>query len=331
MTSARVRLAAHAQTWRPYTTAYPALLAVAGASVATPHPLAWRVGVAAAGLAAGWLGGHYLGDVIDRELDAIEKPQRPIPSGRLTPREAIVSAWICFAVLTAAGAVLNWRAGLVALAIIGGIAVYSGHAKARGFAGNLTRGSLSASAVLYGSFAVTAWPTWPVAVAMVVFCAHDTGSNLVGTLRDEVGDRAGGCRTVPVRRGPRFAVALAASCYALGMAIAIPMPWLVGGDGRDYWPMLLLCGLLGGLAFGTLLPVRRLGPRQALHSHSVLVVERLILAGGFLTLHSRLTTVLAVLALAVGVSILLLGTMRIRHENGDHSAESAESAESRFG
>lgn len=50
----------------------------------------------AAGLAAAsscmYLAGMALNDYADRELDAVERPERPIPSGRVTPRFALVLA-----------------------------------------------------------------------------------------------------------------------------------------------------------------------------------------------------------------------------------------------
>ena len=60
----------------------------------------------AAGLAAAssclYLAGMALNDYADREVDAVERPGRPIPSGRVTPEFALGLA----AALTAAGAAL---------------------------------------------------------------------------------------------------------------------------------------------------------------------------------------------------------------------------------
>ncbi|MFE9258752.1 SCO3242 family prenyltransferase [Streptomyces sp. NPDC006879] len=61
--------------------------------------------------------GMALNDWADREQDALERPHRPLPSGRITPRAALTGA----GALTLAGLALGWsagrRAGTVATAL----------------------------------------------------------------------------------------------------------------------------------------------------------------------------------------------------------------------
>ncbi|MFJ4965180.1 SCO3242 family prenyltransferase [Streptomyces sp. NPDC088729] len=63
--------------------------------------------------------GMALNDWADREEDAIDRPHRPIPSGRISPRAALGAA----GALTAAGLALAARAGRPALAVATGLAV----------------------------------------------------------------------------------------------------------------------------------------------------------------------------------------------------------------
>ncbi|MEV3929445.1 SCO3242 family prenyltransferase [Streptomyces sp. NPDC049944] len=62
--------------------------------------------------------GMALNDWADREEDAVDRPHRPIPSGRVTPGAALAAA----ATLTAAGLALAARAGRPALAVASGLA-----------------------------------------------------------------------------------------------------------------------------------------------------------------------------------------------------------------
>ncbi|MFD3739581.1 SCO3242 family prenyltransferase [Streptomyces sp. NPDC058629] len=62
--------------------------------------------------------GMALNDWADREEDAVDRPHRPIPSGRISPPAALGAA----GVLTAAGLVLAARAGRPALAVATGLA-----------------------------------------------------------------------------------------------------------------------------------------------------------------------------------------------------------------
>jgi len=142
-------LRAHVETWRPYTLWYVGLVGLAGAGQAGGHRL-WPLVAAWATPTAGWLGGHYLGDYADRRLDAMAKPYRPIPSGRLAPRHALACAYACFAavaVLAVAGGV---GTSAVAVLAVAGIVGYSRWFKASGVAGNLVRGALGAAALMYG-------------------------------------------------------------------------------------------------------------------------------------------------------------------------------------
>ncbi|EFL36045.1 conserved hypothetical protein, partial [Streptomyces viridochromogenes DSM 40736] len=57
--------------------------------------------------------GMALNDWADREVDAVERPHRPLPSGRVRPAAALTAA----CVLTAGGLALAARAGRPALAV----------------------------------------------------------------------------------------------------------------------------------------------------------------------------------------------------------------------
>ncbi|WP_414635733.1 UbiA family prenyltransferase, partial [Actinophytocola sp.] len=88
----------------------PAALSVPGDSLAGAAAAGWPFGRRSAALSAGavclYWAGMALNDYADRELDRTERPERPIPSGRVSPRFALGLA----AGLTAAGV------GLAALA-----------------------------------------------------------------------------------------------------------------------------------------------------------------------------------------------------------------------
>ncbi|WP_067500072.1 SCO3242 family prenyltransferase [Actinoplanes sp. TFC3] len=88
----------------------PAALSVPGdviAGAAAAGVLNRRsAGLAAASVLLYWAG-MAANDWADRELDAVERPERPIPSGRISPGQAFTVA----AGLTAAGLIISGRAG----------------------------------------------------------------------------------------------------------------------------------------------------------------------------------------------------------------------------
>ncbi|HEU5472437.1 MAG TPA: UbiA family prenyltransferase [Actinophytocola sp.] len=107
----------------------PAALSVPGDSLAGAAAAGWPFGarsaiVPAATVCLYWAG-MALNDWADRELDRVERPERPIPSGRVSPRFALGLA----AGLTAAGVGLaglaGGRAGLrVAVPLAGTVWAY---------------------------------------------------------------------------------------------------------------------------------------------------------------------------------------------------------------
>jgi len=71
----------------------PAALTVPGDSlsgaVAAGHPLGRRGALMPAASICLYWAGMALNDYADRDLDAVERPERPIPSGRVRPRQAL--------------------------------------------------------------------------------------------------------------------------------------------------------------------------------------------------------------------------------------------------
>ncbi|GAB3746515.1 hypothetical protein GCM10027598_84820 [Amycolatopsis oliviviridis] len=302
---------AHWQTWRPYTTCYPALLGLAGALAAGGRRPA-ELFVAVLAPVLGWLSGHYLGDHFDRHLDAIAKPQRPIPSGRLSPAVALACGIGCAATSLAALIAVNWRIlPLFALAM-GGIVAYSAVFKRRGFAGNLSRGVLSALALTIGAMTVTTWPPWTLIPVALGFLLHDSASNLIGTVRDVEGDRAGGYHSVPVRHGVRVAVRLAVALYVAGVA-AVGAGAFAARLPGDQIAFVAIAAVTGFFAFAAVRPTA-LTARRALRSHEVLVAERLVLAAA-VTAGAVGAGVTALVVLpALAFSLVTQARMRARHE-----------------
>ncbi|MFJ2293576.1 SCO3242 family prenyltransferase [Streptomyces sp. NPDC087894] len=91
--------------------------ALAGAAAVGRHPDRGTALAVGASLCL-YEAGMALNDWADREEDAVDRPHRPIPSGRIAPGAALAAA----GVLTAAGLALAGRAGRPALAVASGLA-----------------------------------------------------------------------------------------------------------------------------------------------------------------------------------------------------------------
>jgi 4-hydroxybenzoate polyprenyltransferase len=111
-----------------------------------------------------YAGGVVLNDVFDRRVDAIERPDRPIPSGRasVTAAASLGGSLLAGGVLAAAGA--GRTSMLVALAIAGLVLLYDAWSKRHVASGPLNMGLCRAANLMLG---VSAWPAalaaaWPL-------------------------------------------------------------------------------------------------------------------------------------------------------------------------
>lgn len=309
------KLFAHIETWRPYTACYIGLIGLAGAAFARPSAgaavlvLAWFIPT------IGWLAGLYGGDYFDRELDAQAKPYRPIPSGRLAARTALRLMLALIALGAVLTLLINWRATLlVAAAAALGVA-YNVTLKARGMFGNLARGMLSLFAFLFGAMMAVPWPSGRLLLIGLVFLVHDVGSNLIGAIRDTEGDRAAGCRTLPVRHGVRVALTVCAVCWAGWVSLAV-----LAGPARPGVATVLLfsaAGVLGALALAITARARSERLRvDALRAHKILCAERVLLASAAISVSLGGAVALSLMIPAVLITVSTQALLRDRHELG---------------
>jgi len=174
--------------------------------------------------------GNALNDFFDREIDKKAHPDRPIPSGRVTPRAALwVSAGL-FATALAIGAFLS----LDALAVVATSALmmlaYEKGLKAAGLPGNGAIAYLSGITFLFGGVVVAA-PLSALPLALLGFLAS-LGREVAKDIEDREADTDR--RTLPQRVGaPRAGLVSAASTLA---AVALsPLPFLpLGQFGLEY-------------------------------------------------------------------------------------------------
>jgi 4-hydroxybenzoate polyprenyltransferase len=197
------------------------LAGFAVAGLAAPTALPWLL-VSTACLYAG---GIVLNDVFDRHLDRQERPERPIPSGRITAARAATcgGALLALGVLTAASATAESLR--VALVIVAAILVYDAWSKRR-WIGPVNMGICRGLNLLLGMSAApgTIAAFWPLSLLSVAYIA---GVTLVSR-----GEVSGG-------RRPPTMIALALVSAALGGLL------LVGATARaSAWSAFALIALL---------------------------------------------------------------------------------------
>ena len=274
----RVRAAAAAALARPPNCALTAVSVWVGA-LASGHPHA-TAGVAAAAVAAAAVAaaGNGLNDVLDLPADRVNRPDRPLPSGRLSPAAALVLS----AALGTAGLgtafVVGLAPGAIAFAVAAGLALYNWWWKRLGLPGNLLVSVLAAATFPYGAVAAGGGGRWwvPAAFALV----YHLGREILKGAEDLEGDQRHGTRTLASLRGKRAAERVAAAVLAV-TALAAPLPAFLGIYGWGYLaPVVVLDVLLARTCLdlwrgspSAVRPSRRLLPGMALGLAAVVLGE----------------------------------------------------------
>ncbi|ODG97052.1 polyprenyltransferase [Nostoc sp. KVJ20] len=135
-------------------------------------PLAWLL-LATTGL---YGGGIVFNDVFDADLDAKERPNRAIPSGRVSRQNATLLGSILFAIGIIAAFQVSWLSAAIAIFITLSSLLYDSLAKHHPFFGPLNMGLCRGSNLLLGVSAVPAivWERWYLALIPVLYIAAIT-------------------------------------------------------------------------------------------------------------------------------------------------------------
>jgi len=199
------------------------------------NPIAATGAVLATAFAVG--AGNAINDYFDRDVDRINAPDRPIPSGLVSPREALAFSLLLF------GGAIVWALflPLVAIAIalfnLLALVAYTELFKGLPGIGNALVAYLSGSTFLFGGAAVG-----DLGVAVVVLFALAAlatfARELVKDVEDVAGDRAKDLKTLPIVVGERFSLTLAATVLVVAV-LASPLPYLVDVFGSAYFLVLL--------------------------------------------------------------------------------------------
>lgn len=255
----------------------------------------------------GWTAGLYLSDFLDRKLDAIQKPHRPIPSGRIKPYEAISVG----AVLAITGLVLSFLLPVYNIFMVFVVAFlvfsYAKLTKSRGILGNINRGAVTVAAFFFGVFATgISIESIPVYILLLgfVFLFHDTNSNLVGAIRDMEGDKKGGYVTIPVKYGLKNSILISLVLTLIWLPLALFLAFYYDFLNMNFYFIMLLDILIMLVLYVYLFKsIKNYSRERALKFHEFFVIERTTLASAFIfgIAKSYIAAVIYILALLITV------------------------------
>lgn len=205
--------------------------------------------------------GNVANDLADRDIDTVNRPDRPLVSGGISANSAVLVGGL----LGGAGLLAAWLVdirvfvmGLAALLVMLG---YSPLLKRHGVAGNLAVAVVASLPLVYGATAVGWWRAGLVASALgaILHFARE----IVKDLEDVAGDAELGRRTIPIVFGRESAFLVAAATLVFFVPASFA-PFFAGWYGRRYAIAVGLLDLGVGILIARLLDRQLAGARAAL-------------------------------------------------------------------
>ena len=189
-----------------------------------------------------------INDYYDRKIDAINEPSRPIPSGLVSPFEALALALI----LSVVGFVFAVLVSVLCL-IVASIAwitmvTYVTIGKRSGLPGNFLVSACVAAPFIYGSIIISGNIELSVLFFVLMAFLANVGREITKGIVDVVGDRTGGIKTLAVRYGDKTAAVVAAVFYVSAVALT-PIPLFLGIVSIFFVPLVLVTDI--GLVLGS--------------------------------------------------------------------------------
>lgn len=188
----------------------------------------------AAAVVATWLAtaaGNAINDYFDRDVDAINDPDRPIPRGAVSPRGALLFSVALFVGAIATTLVLPPLAIAIAAVNLLALVAYTEWFKGLPGLGNAVVACLGGSTFLFGGAAVGS-----VAESGVLFALAALSTltrEIIKDVEDMEGDREEGLNTLPLAVGARPALVAGAVLLVAAVA-ASPLPYLWATFGVAY-------------------------------------------------------------------------------------------------
>lgn len=177
--------------------------------------------------------GNAINDYFDAGIDAINRPDRPIPSGKITKG----SAYKFSIVLFAAGVIISYFIGTIPFFIAAFNSLllyfYAFSLKRKVFVGNLSVAYLTGSTFLFGG---SAFGEKGIGVTLVLFFLSTLATlarEIVKAIEDIDGDRKEGASTLPIRIGEKRS-AYVACTFGILAVILSPLPYLMNLFNESY-------------------------------------------------------------------------------------------------
>jgi len=170
-------------------------------------------------------GGMVINDYFDVEIDRVNKPKRPIPSGKMSKAKALIYSYLLFGSGVYISYLINSFTLAVAILASALLILYAWKLKKAILVGNLTISSLVALTFIYGGLVNLNYLPL-LSLAMLALLAN-TGREIYKSIEDIMGDKKSDVQSLPIKYGVINAKRIA-SIFVLFAIILSFLPYLLG-------------------------------------------------------------------------------------------------------
>ena len=167
-----------------------------------------------------------INDYYDRDIDAINEPKRPIPSGLIKPKEALTFAFALTVIGFVTASLTSIPCFLIAILAWSIFVLYTTVGKRSGFPGNLLVSTCVIIPFIYGSAVANTFELNVLFFVLMAFLSN-TGREITKGIVDVQGDKLRNIRTLAVSYGEKTAAVVAVLFYLCAVLLT-PIPWLLG-------------------------------------------------------------------------------------------------------
>ena len=193
--------------------------------------------------------GNVINDYFDYHIDLINKPERPIPSGRISLKNGKNYGYLLFILGTICGFLIsyltnNWIPFLIVLLADVVLYLYAYKLKSTPLIGNLAVGFMTGFGFVFGGFTLNHESIIITSIFLGFFAfVMTTARELVKDIEDMEGDKLEGAKTLPILYGERITSILAFILIIIDCALC-PLLYYVNIFGLYYLIVIAIAVLL---------------------------------------------------------------------------------------
>jgi geranylgeranylglycerol-phosphate geranylgeranyltransferase len=180
-------------------------------------------------------------DYFDRDVDRINSPGRPLPSGRISAVELWTLSFLFAAAGLAAAALLGSLVLVLAAAVWGIALLYNMRFKEMGLLGNLTVAFCVAMTVIIGGATIGVINGIVLTFAALAFL-FDLGEEIAADAMDVIGDELRSSKSIAKRKNKNYALRLSGVIFIIFIILSF-LPFLMGWLGYVYLLLIVVTDL----------------------------------------------------------------------------------------